>query len=68
MAHLNNLRRDHKQALYEARRALKRKPDCSCSHFERGVAYVGLARYEKAIESFINATILDPGYGEAKNQ
>jgi tetratricopeptide (TPR) repeat protein len=67
MAHLNNLRGDHKQALYEARRALKRKPDCSCSHFERGLAYVGLARYEKAIESFINATILDPGYGEAFN-
>ena len=67
MAHLNNLKGDHKQALYEARRALKRKPDCSCAHFERGVAYVGFARYGKAIESFINATILDPGYGEAFN-
>jgi tetratricopeptide (TPR) repeat protein len=67
MAHLNNLKGDYKQALYEARRALKRKPDCSCSRYERGLAYVGLARYEKAIESFINATILDPGYGEAFN-
>jgi len=67
MAHLNNLKGDHNKALYEARRALKRKPDCSCSQYERGLAYVGLARYEKAIESFINATILDPGYGEAFN-
>jgi len=67
LAHLNNLKGGHKQALYEARRALKRKPDCSCSHFERGLAYVGLARYEKAIESLINATMLDPEYGEAFN-
>jgi tetratricopeptide (TPR) repeat protein len=67
MAHLNNLRGDHKQALYEARRALKRKPGCSCSHYERGVAYLGLARYGKAIESLINATMLDPQYAEAFN-
>jgi tetratricopeptide (TPR) repeat protein len=67
MAHLNNLKGDHKKALYEARRTLKRKPDCSCSQYERGLAYVGLTRYEKAIESFINATILDPQYAEAFN-
>jgi tetratricopeptide (TPR) repeat protein len=67
MAHLHNLRGDHKQAVFEARRALKRKPDCACSHYERGVAYVGLIRYEDAIESLINATTLDPEYGEAYN-
>ncbi|MDF1527166.1 MAG: tetratricopeptide repeat protein [bacterium] len=67
MAHLNNLKGDRRKALYEAKRALKRKPDCSCSHYERGLAYVGLARYEKAIESFLNATILDPQYAEAFN-
>ena len=67
MAHLYNLKSEYKQALYEARRALKRKPDCSCSHYERGLAYVGLTRYDRAIESLINATMIDPQYAEAFN-
>ena len=67
LARLWNLQGEHKKAIYEARRALKRDPDCPCAHFERGRGYIGLARYGAAIESLINATAIDPEYGEAFN-
>lgn len=67
LARLRNLQGEFKQAVYEARRALIRNPDCPCAHYERGSGYIGLARYGAAIESLINATTLDPEYGEAFN-
>jgi tetratricopeptide (TPR) repeat protein len=67
LAHLRNLQGEFKQAVYEARRALKRNPDCPCAHFERGRGYIGLGRYQEAIESLKKATTLDPMYGEAFN-
>jgi len=68
LAHLRNLQGDFKQAIYGARRAIKRDPNRPCAHFERGCAYIGLARYGAAIESLINATTLDPEYGAAFNK
>jgi tetratricopeptide (TPR) repeat protein len=65
LAHLRNLQGEFKQAVYEARRALKRDPNCPCAHFERGRGYIGLGRYQDAIESLKTATTLDPMYGEA---
>lgn len=58
---------NHRQAIYEARRALKRKTDCPCANFERGRGYIGLARYGSAIESLVKAIHLDPTYSEAFN-
>jgi tetratricopeptide (TPR) repeat protein len=67
LAHLRNLQGDFQQAVYEARRGIKRDSGCSCAHFERGRGYIGLARYQDAIESLKKATTLDPMYGEAFN-
>ena len=65
LAHLRNLQGDYREAVYEARRVLKRKPDCACAHYERGVAYIGLGRYSEAIDALKSATTLDPAFGEA---
>jgi len=67
LARLRNLQGKFKQAVYEARRALMRDPDCPCAHYERGSAYAGLGRYRAAIRSLTNATTLDPEYGAAFN-
>jgi len=67
LARLRNLQGDFKQAIFEARRALVREPDCPCAYFERGRGYIGLARYGDGIESLKQATTLDPMYGEAFN-
>ena len=67
LAHLRNLQGDFQQAVYEARKGIKRDSDCSCAHFERGQGYIGLGRYQDAIESLKKATTLDPMYAEAFN-
>jgi len=60
LARLSNLQGDYDKAVYDARRALKRFPQCQCAHYERGVAYLGQGRYESAIESLRQAVTLDP--------
>jgi tetratricopeptide (TPR) repeat protein len=65
LAHLRNLQGEYQQAVYEAARGINRDPDCSCAHFERGRGYIGLTRFQDAIESLKKATTLDPMYGEA---
>jgi len=67
LARLKNLRGDFKQAVYEARRAILREPNCSCAYFERGRGYLGLAMYREAAQSFKKATSIDPEYTEAFN-
>ena len=65
LARLNNLQGDYDKAVYEARRALKRFPDCQCAHYERGMAYLGQGRFEAAIESLLQAVKLDPTDADA---
>ncbi len=65
LARLSNLRGNYDKAVYEARRALKRQPDCQCAHYEKGIAYIGQGRFDSAVESFKVATALDPADGEA---